>query len=219
MAYELARGVGLSDKVVGLHNVKDHGMYWQLARSRVAKACLASWGAALTACALASPNPGASSFHTLSPAQCITPSKAGYGGPQTAGWGTYKTYIRACPLGASAKTPAKLWLLTVFAQLYLKDHPGETTWPDFPRPLLVTADGHCLARLPELFPFDEPRTLNLRYGPSVDGMPAEIRVHVSNPAVGGDYDLPVLRWAPAQHAYVAQDATDEYSKDDMTCRN
>lgn len=194
-------------------------MCWQFVRSSVMKGCLAIGGAALTACALAAPHAATSSLHTLSPAQCAPPPKAGYNGPLAADWDTYKPYVRACPLGASAKAPAKLWLLTVFAQPYLDDHPKETAWPDFPRPLLVTADGHCLARLPELFPFDEPRTLSLRYGASVDGMPGEIRVHVSNPAAGGDYDLPVLRWVPSQHAYIAQDATDEYTKDDMTCRN
>lgn len=192
-------------------------MCWQLVRSGAVKGCLVVWSAALTACALASPSPE-SSFHTLSPAQCAPPSKAGYNGPLAATWDTYKPYVRACPL-TSAKAPAKLWLLTVFAQPYLDDHPAETAWPNFPRPLLVTADGHCLARLPELFPFDEPRTLSLRYGSPLDGMPAEIRVHVSNPAVGGDYDLPVLHWMPAQHAYIAQNNTDEYTKDDMTCRN
>ncbi|RUL76178.1 hypothetical protein [Dyella choica] len=172
---------------------------------------------ALLGCAQALPSPASSSFHTLSPAQCAPPAKAGYDGPLAAAWGAYKPYVRACPIAASGKAPAKLWLLTVFAQPYLDDHPGETAWPDFPRPLLVTADGHCLARLPELFPFDEPRSLQLSYGPLLDGMPNEIRVHVSNPAAGGDYDLPLLRWVPSQHAYIAQNATDEYTKDDMTC--
>jgi hypothetical protein len=65
----------------------------------------------------------------------------------------------------------------------------------------------------------EPRTLSLRYGSLLDGMPGKIRVHVSNPAMGGDYDLPVLRWTPAQRAYIAQNTTDEYTKDDMACRN
>lgn len=194
-------------------------MCWRLVRTGMLKGCVAAWGATLAACALSSPSPQPSSLHTLSPDQCVAPAKGGYRGVVPAGWGAYKSYVRVCPLGASAKAPPQLWLLTVFAQPYLDDHPGETTWPDFPRPLLVSADGHCLARLPELFPFDEPRTLSLRYGPLLDGMPVEIRVHVSNPAMGGDYDLPVLRWTPTQHAYVAQNATDEYTKDDMTCRN
>lgn len=194
-------------------------MCWQLVRTSAVKGCLLAWGAALAACALASPNPQASPLQTLSPTQCAPPAKAGYSGALSADWDTYKPYVRACPLSASTKAPPKLWLLTVFAQSYLDDHPSETSWPNFPRPLLVTADGHCLARLPELFPFDEPRTLSLRYGPLLDGMPVEIRVHVSNPAMGGDYDLPVLRLAPAQHAYMAQNATDEYTKDDMACRN
>jgi hypothetical protein len=216
--HDLAQGEGLSDKVVGLHNVKDHGMCWQFIRSTVMKGGLTVCGAALTACALASPNSTSSSLHALSQAQCAPPSNAGYHGPLPTTWDTYKPYVRACPL-ASAKASPKLWLLTIFAQPYLDDHPGETTWPNFPRPQLVDADGHCLARLPELFPFDEPRTLSLRYESSAGTMPGEIRVHVSNPAMGGDYDLPVLRWMPAQHAYIAQNATDEYTKDDMTCRN
>lgn len=189
----------------------------QFARSAVIKGCLVMWSAALTGAACASHE--APSLKTLSPTQCAPPAQAGYRATLAADWNTYKPYVRACPVGVSGKASAKLWLLTVFAQPYLDDHPGQTNWPDFPRPLLVTADGHCVARLPELFPFDEPRTLRLQYGPVVGGMPGEIRVHVSNPAAGGDYDLPVLRWNSTQRAYIAQNNTDEYTRDDMTCRN
>ncbi len=189
----------------------------QFVTSAVAKGCLVLWSAALMGTACAShPTPP---FKTLSPAQCAPPSQAGYHPALATDWNTYKPYVRACPLGASGKAPAKLWLLTVFAQPYLDDHPDQTNWPEFPRPQLVGADGHCLARLPELFPFDEPRTLRLQYGPLVDGMPGEIRVHVSNPAAGGDYDLPVLRWIPTEHKYVAQNNTGEYTTEDMTCPN
>lgn len=137
--------------------------------------------------------PGTLAFKTLSSVQCVSLAQAGYNGQLAAVWSAYRPYLRACPLTTSGKAPARLWLLTVFARRYLDDHLGEAAWPDFPRPLLVTLDGHCVGRLPELFPFDDPRTLHLQYGAPVDGMPAEIRVHVSNPAEGGDYDLPVLR--------------------------
>lgn len=193
-------------------------MCWRYLKSSVITCCLAACGAVFTASVLAFPGPDASLLHTLSPGQCAPPPKAGYHGPLAAGWDAYKPYVRACPL-AMSNASTKLWLLTVFAQPYLHDHPGETAWPNFPRPRLVTADGHCVARLPELFPFDEPRSLHLRYGPSVDGMPVEIRVYVSNPAAGGDYTLPVLRWSPAQRAYIAQNDTDEYAKGDMRCRH
>lgn len=193
-------------------------MGWRLAALRLLTrwclggVCVASIGSALAA-------PAVGTFRTLSPAQCVPLSQAGYRGPLTHGWTVYEPYVRACPLASSDKEPAKLWLLTVFAQTYVDSHPGEASWPDFPRPLLVTSDGHCVARLPELFPFDEPRTLHLRYGPTVDGMPREILVHVSNAAVGGDYDLPALRWERERHQYAAESDTGEYGKGDMECRN
>lgn len=190
----------------------------QLVRLGAVRRCLLILAAGLilpvVACSEVPP-----SFHTLSPAECAAPSKVGYNGSLAKGWDTYAPYVRACPLADSRMAPVKVWLLTVFAQPYLDSHPGRSDWPDFPRPVLVAADGHCLARLPELFPFDEPRTLSLRYGPAVGGMPGEIRVHVSNSAVGGDYDLPVLKWTQQQGAYVAQNDTSEYKKDDMTCQN
>lgn len=156
-------------------------------------------------------------LRTLSATECSAPAKAGYTGALGQGWSAFQPYVRACPLLAPGKGPAKVWLLTVFAHPWLDSHPNQSDWPDFPRPMLVSADGHCLARLPELFPFNEPRTLSLRYAAAIDGMPAEIRVHVSNPAAGGDYDLPVLKWTRQRGAYIAQNDTDEYNKDAMTC--
>jgi hypothetical protein len=185
----------------------------QLVVKGVMRGCLLGLGTWLLAPALASAG-SPSSFTTLSPDRCAVPAKAGYGAPLAAGWDTYKAYVRACPLGKDAS--AKVWLLTIFTEPYQADHPNQV-WPDFPHPLLVTADGHCLARLPELFPSDPPRELTLRYGPPVHGVPGEIRVHVSNPALGGDYDLPVLKWEQARGAYVAQNDTDEYKKEDVTC--
>jgi hypothetical protein len=158
----------------------------------------------------------ATSFTTLSADRCLAPAKAGYDVPLGTTWDTYKTYVRACPLATSSKTPVKVWLLTIFADPYVADHPNQE-WPDFPHPLLVTADGHCLGSLPELFPSDPPRELILRYGAPVNGVPGEIRVHVSNPAVSGDYDLPVLKWVQQRGQYAAQNDTDLYKKEELTC--
>ena len=72
--------------------------------------------------------------------------------------------------------------------------------------MLVDREFRCVGGLPELFPFDQPRTLTLRHGLWRDGVPQEIRVQVSNPAVGGDYALPALRWDAAEHRYRAAGA-------------
>lgn len=212
-----SRGARAIDGVVSANRVRSHRTCRRPGWWGGVKGCLSLLSVILIWPALASP--GAASFKTLAPVQCVPLAQAGYNGRLTAEWSAFKPYLRACPLATSSKVPARLWLLTVFAQRYLDDHPDEAAWPDFPRPLLVTPDGHCLARLPELFPFDEPRSLHLQYGTPVNGMPGEIRVHVSHPAAGGDYDLPVLRWVPGRHAYVAQNDTGEYTREDMTCRN
>lgn len=199
-----------------LHNVKNHDVMRELFKFGVARRFLVALAASLfLPMAACSERPVA--LRTLSASECLTPAKVGYTGVLGKGWMAFQPYVRACPLSALSKGPPKVWLLTVFAQPWLDSHPDQSDWPDFPRPMLVTADGHCLARLPELFPFDEPRTLSLRYAPAIDGMPAEIRVHVSNPAAGGDYDLPVLKWMLQRGAYIAQNDTDEYNKDAMTC--
>jgi hypothetical protein len=196
--------------------VTDHGVMRELLKFGIARRfLLALAGGLFLPMAACSERPAA--FRTLSASECSAPAKAGYTGALAQGWSTYQPYVRACPLSGSSKGSAKVWLLTVFAQPWLDSHPGPSDWPDFPRPMIVTADGHCLARLPELFPFDEPRTLSLRYAPAIDGMPAEIRVHVSNPAAGRDYDLPVLKWTRQRGAYIAQNDTDEYSRDAMAC--
>lgn len=157
-------------------------------------------------------------WQALDPAACIAPAKAGIHAKLDAAWTAFQPYVRACPLALHSRQ-ARVWLLTIFAQDYLDAHPETTTWPTFPRPMLVDNHGTCLASLPELFPFDEPRTLRLDFGRSMDGIPSTVRVRVSNPAVGGDYTLPLLRWSPEQQAYMAARGTDLYTTKDMTCPN
>ncbi len=102
-------------------------------------------------------------------------------------------------------------LVSVFAEDYFRGMPASTPWADFPKPLLLDADWRCVGVLPELYPLDEPRTLTLRHGRWQDGIPQEIRIQVTNPALGGDYALPTLQWNTAARRYLTEKTAKEPS--------
>jgi len=143
-------------------------------------------------------------WRSLSPEACA-PLSEGERAKLPAAWAKYTEAARRCELTAPGAAP-RVALISVFAETYYAGRAADAPWEDFPKPLLVDRDFRCVGGLPELFPFDQPRTLTLRHGLWRDGVPQEIRVQVSNPAVGGDYALPVLRWDAAEHRYRAAGA-------------
>ncbi len=143
-------------------------------------------------------------WRTLSPETCAPLGEADRA-RLPAAWAKYLDATRRCELTAPGGT-ARVALVSVFAETYYATRAADAPWEDFPKPLLVDRDFRCVGGLPELFPFDQPRTLTLRHGLWREGVPQEIRVQVSNPAVGGDYALPALRWDAAEHRYRAAGA-------------
>jgi hypothetical protein len=141
----------------------------------------------------------ARAWRTLSPAGCH-PLNDAEQARLPASWKPYASSTRRCDLAAPGAAP-KVSLVSVFAEDYFRGSPPSAPWEDFPKPLLVDSAWRCVGVLPELYPFDEPRTLTLRYGQWLDGIPQEIRVQVANPALGGDYALPPLSWDAAQQRY------------------
>lgn len=159
--------------------------------------------AAKTAAAKAAPSAKAA-WRALSPEAC-TPLADADRAKLPASWAKYLDAARRCELAAPGDTP-RVALISVFAETYYATRAADAPWEDFPKPMLVDREFRCVGGLPELFPFDQPRTLTLRHGLWRDGVPQEIRVQVSNPAVGGDYALPALRWDAAEHRYRAAGA-------------
>ncbi len=141
------------------------------------------------------------SWRTLSPANC-KPLDDAEQAHLPASWKGFTAAARRCDLAAPGAS-SQVMLVSVFAEDYFRGLPASTPWADFPKPLLMDTAWRCLGALPELYPLDEPRTLTLRHGRWVDGIPQEIRVQVANPALGGDYALPTLHWQPAQRRYLA----------------
>lgn len=134
-------------------------------------------------------------------------------------WKKYSRAVRVCPLSMRADEKAEVHLLSIFAEDYYRDLPADARWEDFPRPLLINDKGECLAQLPELFPFDEPRDIVIRYGRWKNRRPGEIRIHARNPALGGDYHLPPLRWQPMRQRYEATARADSNYRERIQCPN
>lgn len=134
-------------------------------------------------------------------------------------WAPYRAFVRDCPVArAGAKAPPALRLLAVFVDDYYRDKPPGAPWEDFPLPLLVDASGRCLARVAHQFPVEPPRDLVVRAGKwRRDGLPGEIRFDVKNPAVGGDYALPTLRWNSGAGTYQPADMVPTADKEKTQC--
>jgi|GEM_PF-3712282 len=123
-------------------------------------------------------------FHKLSLKSCKPVGSSEFADKLPPDWSPYLSATKVCPLLPTHKTKSHIVLISIFATDYYRDKPADAPWANFPKPILVNRDGAYVARLPELFPFDEPRELSLRYGRWQGDTPGEIRVHVRNPPIG-----------------------------------
>lgn len=155
----------------------------------------------------------------LSEAACQSKANTHYSGSWPATWQPFEAQAKACPLQVHPGQKPEIWLLSIWAEEYLAAHPEIENWPSFPRPQIVDKDGRCLGTLPELFPVDEPRTLTLTYERSRSRHPRQIIVRVDNPAEGGSYNLPIMRWNARHKQYQAVRATTEHSVEETACPN
>lgn len=101
-------------------------------------------------------------------------------------WKKYDSYIKICPLAKSNESPAKVSVISIWANDYL-DSKGKTVWENFPLPLLVDEYLKEIGNLPEIYPMDSRTEPLIYYGKWKSGLPSEIRVDVHNPTVSGDY--------------------------------
>jgi hypothetical protein len=169
--------------------------------------------------ALSAAQAGPSTWVNLAEASCQPHPGGSFKGPWPSSMDGWLQHAKACPLVGRAQDRPKVWLLSVWAQSYLDSHPAARTWPDFPRPQLVDSTGRCLAVLPELFPFDEPRGLIVSYVMNSQGRPGMVRVRVDNPAQGGSYVLPQLIWRESAKAYGVLKDTREHKTTEFSCPN
>ncbi len=151
----------------------------------------------------------ASAWRELDPASCRV-LQDGELARLPEAWRRYAAVAKRCDLTVPNQ-PTRVSLVSVFTLDYYEGKPADAAWEDFPKPLILDQDFRCLGVLREIYPVEQPRELTLRHGQWRDGWPQEIRVRVSNPALGGDYDLPPLRWDAAQQSYRSKGA--DASKD------
>lgn len=131
-------------------------------------------------------------FKELKPKMCVT-LNSGMVGRLPSDWKRYEPYIKMCPLAKASESPAKVSVVSIWANDYL-DSKGKTIWENFPLPILVDENLKQIGNLPEIFPMDSRTESIIYYGKWKSGLPSEIRVDIHNPTVSGDYYYLPLTW-------------------------
>lgn len=116
-------------------------------------------------------------------------------------WKKYNGFIKACSIfksGAQEINLISIWIQDYFDFKYPKDITP--VMEDFPRPILVDQKFNVLGSLPEYYPDDPPRELEIYYY-SKKNTPPDLFVRVHNPGAGGDYSYPPMMWNVKNKSY------------------
>jgi hypothetical protein len=116
-------------------------------------------------------------------------------------WDKYKKFVKICNLSSSKQEHADL--ISVWGEDYYEwRYPPKTIYKeeDFPLPLIIDGNFKILGELPEHYPYDPPREMDVYYYKSV-GIPKELHIKIYNPAVSGDYSYPPIRWNESNKRY------------------
>lgn len=160
---------------------------------------------ALAGLACSTPASSTNDFQRLMPDACIPLAASKLNVPLAAEWRPYLSSTRVCPLVQQRGAKPDIVLISISIQDYYRDKPADAKWENFPKPILANYRGEHVGEISELFPEESPGEMILTYGHWQDNIPGEIRMHIINPAVTGDYDLPTLLWNKEKQRYVAQD--------------
>lgn len=120
-------------------------------------------------------------------------------------WLPYQSSTRVCPLVKLRGAKADVVLITISVENYYRDKPVGAKWENFPKPILFNEKGARVGELAELFPGDDVVEMVLTYGHWQGNIPSEIRMHIIDPTVTGDYDLPSLLWSNERQRYLVKD--------------
>jgi hypothetical protein len=128
----------------------------------------------------------------LNPANCLKlDEKSRTRLPES--WRKYAAFTKYCPIKPQSDK-ANVSIITVWVKDYYDSRSSDAGWETFPKPLIVDRDMNKIGELPELYPVDEPREIDILVGKWQSGIPTEIKVDVFNPAVSGDYFYPPIRF-------------------------
>ena len=115
-------------------------------------------------------------------------------------WQPFAADIDDCALHGADGLVA-LHVITVSAsRFYARQSSGAAT-VDLPKPLIISATGKQIGRLPYNYPDDPPLASTLAFEDWRDGLPRTIRIAVTDPTVTGDHDLS-MAWQESRGEYV-----------------
>jgi hypothetical protein len=123
----------------------------------------------------------------------------------TSEWQPYLKYTRICAI-RNAKREAAVLLVSVHADLYYREQPGQSVQQvNLPRPLLFLPSGEVAGSLPYNFPDDPPAELRVTFARWVQGFPERIELYLSDPRAAGDRSLPPLIWDESKKKFVSKE--------------
>jgi len=143
---------------------------------------------------------GYKGFQLLNPDDCVPLDKKTVL-QLPAEWHKHADFVKICELKQKNGQTAKVSIISVWVQDYYQTLPSDAPWEKFPLPLILNERFLQIGRLPELYPMDQPRELDVYFGKWKSGLPTEIMVDVYNPAVGGDYYYAPLIWSKTGNVY------------------
>jgi len=132
----------------------------------------------------------------------------------SAGYQKYSKFVKVCGLKETKQEISEVFVVSIWTDDYYRTRfPGRTpVWEEFPLPLIVDANFRRLGGLPEIYPSNDVTSPEVYHGRWRRGIPTEIRIDVSNPAVDGDYYYPPFLWEPQKGLYSMSGTEVKYGK-------
>lgn len=130
-------------------------------------------------------------------------------------WHKYSSFIKICKLKQRAATTAPVSIISIWVLEYYDTRfppPATHISESFPLPIVVNDKLRPIGQLPQQYPDDPPRELDIYYRETLVGIPSDVLIDVYNPAVNGDYYYAPLKWNPKSERYEMKDMETKYGK-------
>ena len=140
----------------------------------------------------------------LNPDECVPLSKEVVISQLPADWHHSAGFVKICQLKQKKTTATPVSIISIWVLDYYDAKfppPATRKGEKFPLPIVVDNEFHTLGQLPQQYPDDPPRELNIYYSEFQAGTMSEILIDVYNPAVSGDYYYAPFRWNKQDKIY------------------
>ena len=131
---------------------------------------------------------------------CRAPTKSQSAWLDAADWGKFAKSVRICPIAKLHLKPGVL-IASVWADLYYSKQADGAETVAMPNPILFSATGERLGRLPTNFPRDPPAELSLSFSDWRNGVPFRISMCVISPTASGNQRLDPIQYQPDLKRY------------------